>query len=60
VRLKPLFEPAHYQLQAAYRAVGRSDDADREARIYRALKEKSRNITLPPPRPPVANPPVSN
>jgi superkiller protein 3 len=60
VRLKPLFEPAHYQLQAAYRAVGRSDDADREARIYRALKEKSRNITLPPPRPPTANPPASN
>ena len=51
VRLKPQFEPAHYQLQAAYRAVGRSDDADREARIYRALKEKSRNITLPAPRP---------
>ncbi len=56
VRLKPSFEPAHYQLQAAYRAVGRSVDADREARIYRALKEKSRNITLPPPRPPTANP----
>jgi len=51
VRLKPLFEPAHYQLQAAYRAVGRHVDADREAKIYRALKEKSRNITLPPPRP---------
>jgi tetratricopeptide (TPR) repeat protein len=56
VRLKPQFEPAHYQLQAAYRAVGRSNDADREARIYRALKEKSRNITLPAPRP-AANPP---
>lgn len=55
VRLKPQFEPAHYQLQAAYRAVGRSDEADREARIYRALKEKSRNITLPAPRP-VASP----
>ncbi len=55
VRLKPQFEPAHYQLQAAYRAVGRSEDADREARIYRALKEKSRNITLPAPRP-AANP----
>ena len=52
VRLKPQFEPAHYQLQSAYRAVGRKDDADREARIYRALKAKSRNITLPPPRQP--------
>jgi tetratricopeptide (TPR) repeat protein len=50
VRLKPQFEPAHYQLQSAYRAVGRKDDADREAQIYRALKAKSRNITLPPPR----------
>lgn len=50
VRLKPQFEPAHYQLQSAYRAVGRTDDADREARVYRALKAKNRNITLPPPR----------
>jgi tetratricopeptide (TPR) repeat protein len=50
VRLKPEFEPAHYQLQSAYRAVGRKEDADREANVYRALKAKSRNITLPPPR----------
>jgi tetratricopeptide (TPR) repeat protein len=50
VRLKPLFEPGHYQLQSAYRAVGRKEDADREARIYKELKAKSRNITLPPPR----------
>jgi tetratricopeptide (TPR) repeat protein len=49
VRLKPQFEPAHYQLQSAYRTVGRKEDADREAKVYRALKEKSRNITLPPP-----------
>jgi len=60
VRLKPQFEPAHYQLQAAYRAVGRSDDADREAKIYRALKEKSRNITLPAPRSSTADPPASD
>jgi tetratricopeptide (TPR) repeat protein len=60
VRLKPSFEPAHYQLQAAYRAVGRSEDADREARIYRALKEKSRNITLPPPGPSTSNPHASD
>jgi tetratricopeptide (TPR) repeat protein len=50
-RLKPQFEPAHYQLQSAYRAVGRKDDADREAQVYRALKAKSRNITLPAPHP---------
>ena len=49
-RLKPAFEPVHYQLQAAYRAAGRKEDADREAKIYRELKAKSRNITLPPPR----------
>jgi len=49
-RLKPSFEPVHYQLQAAYRAAGRLEDADREAKIYRELKAKSRNITLPPPR----------
>jgi predicted Zn-dependent protease len=48
-RLKPQLEPVHYQLQAAYRAVGRKEDADREARIYRQMKAKSRNITLPPP-----------
>ena len=50
VRLKPQFEPAHYQLQLVYRALGRKEDADREAKTYRALKAKSRNITLPPPR----------
>ena len=60
VRLKPGFEPAHYQLQSAYRIVGRSDDADREARIYRALKTKSRNITLPPPRKPAHETPSSD
>lgn len=49
-RLKPAFEPVHYQLQSAYRAVGRKEDADREAKTYRELKAKSRNITLPPPR----------
>ena len=49
-RLKPQFEPVHYQLQSAYRASGRTEDADREAKIYRELKTKSRNITLPPPR----------
>ena len=57
VRLKPDFEPAHYQLQSAYRALGRREDADREASIYRALKAKSRNITLPPPRQPSSGSP---
>ena len=56
VRLKPQFEPAHYQLQSAYRTLGRKEDADREANIYRALKAKSRNIPLPPPRQPQSAP----
>ena len=51
-RLRPQFEPVHYQLQSAYRAAGRKEDADREARIYKELKAKSRNITLPPLREP--------
>jgi tetratricopeptide (TPR) repeat protein len=59
VRLKPEFEPAHYQLQSAYRAVGRKEDADREATVYRAMKAKSRNITLPPPRTLDATAPLS-
>jgi tetratricopeptide (TPR) repeat protein len=48
-RLKPDFEAVHYQLQAAYRGVGRREDADREAKIYRDMKAKSRAIKLPPP-----------
>lgn len=55
-RLKPGLDAVHYQLQAAYRSVGRKVDADREANIYRAMKAKSRDITLPPPRP-VSGPP---
>lgn len=50
-RLKPGLDAVHYQLQSAYRSVGRKADAEREANIYRAMKAKSRNITLPPPRP---------
>jgi tetratricopeptide (TPR) repeat protein len=56
VRLRPEFAPGHYQLQSAYRELGRKDDANREAKIYRALKAKSRNITLPPPREPKPGP----
>jgi len=49
-RLKPDLDAVHYQLQSAYRSVGRKADADREANIYRAMKSKSRNISLPAPR----------
>jgi tetratricopeptide (TPR) repeat protein len=58
-RLKPELDAVHYQLQSAYRSVGRQADADREANIYRAMKAKSRNITLPPPRPEPSPPPQS-
>ena len=58
-RLKPGLDAVHYQLQSAYRSVGRKADADREANIYRDMKAKSRNITLPPPRPESASPPQS-
>ena len=58
-RLKPELDAVHYQLQSAYRSVGRKADADREANIYRAMKAKSRNITLPPPRLEPSPPPQS-
>jgi tetratricopeptide (TPR) repeat protein len=41
-RLMPQTDYVHYQLQAAYRKLGRSADADRELEIYKALKAKSR------------------
>ena len=34
----------HYQLQAAYRKVGRTEDADREARLYREIKARRRDL----------------
>ena len=37
----------HYQLQAAYRKKGRNEDAERELKIYRELKAKSRELKLP-------------
>ncbi len=39
----------HYQLQAAYRKVGRTADADREARLYREIKARRRDLPSPPP-----------
>ncbi|MGA3081587.1 MAG: tetratricopeptide repeat protein [Terracidiphilus sp.] len=41
-RLSPQTDYMHYQLQAAYRKLGRSADADRELEIYKGLKAKSR------------------
>jgi len=37
----------HYQLQAAYRKAGRIEDADRELRLYKDIKSRSREVTLP-------------
>ncbi len=52
VRLTPASAFAHYQLQAAYRHVGRSADADREAAIYRDLKARKREqAVIPMPEP---------
>jgi predicted Zn-dependent protease len=47
VRLDPSREFIHYQLQAAYRKKGRTEDAERELKIYRELKAKSRERKLP-------------
>ncbi len=58
-RLKPGLDAVHYQLQSAYRTVGRKTDAEREANIYRAMKAKSRNISLPAPRQEQGAPPQS-
>jgi tetratricopeptide (TPR) repeat protein len=48
VRLTPTSAFAHYQLQAAYRRVGRTADADREAAIYRDLKSRKREESVIP------------
>ena len=37
----------HYQLQAAYRKIGRISDADREARLYREIKARRRDLPTP-------------
>jgi tetratricopeptide (TPR) repeat protein len=41
-RLMPQTDYVHYQLQAAYRKLGRGTDADRELEIYKNLKARSR------------------
>lgn len=41
-RLSPKKDYIHYQLQAAYRKLGRTEDADRELAIYKDMKAKSR------------------
>jgi Flp pilus assembly protein TadD len=41
-RLSPQTDYMHYQLQAAFRKLGRDADADRELEIYKGIKAKSR------------------
>jgi len=49
VRALPQTDYVHYQLQSAYRKESRSTDADRELQIYRELKGKNRELTVPHP-----------
>jgi tetratricopeptide (TPR) repeat protein len=48
-RLSPQVDYVHYQLQAAYRKESRIADADRELELYKELKAKSRERTVPQP-----------
>jgi tetratricopeptide (TPR) repeat protein len=45
----PQTDYVHYQLQAAYRKESRTADADRELQIYKELKAKNRELTIPRP-----------
>jgi tetratricopeptide (TPR) repeat protein len=47
VALDPTKEFIHFQLQAAYRKKGRTEEAERELKIYRELKAKSRERKVP-------------
>jgi len=44
----------HFQLQAAYRKLGRTADAERELKLYREIKARNREQTLPMPGNPSA------
>jgi len=48
-RALPGADYVHYQLQAAYRKAARVEDADRELQIYKELKAKNRELTIPRP-----------
>jgi predicted Zn-dependent protease len=45
----PQSDYVHYQLQEAYRKESRTADADRELQIYKELKAKHREATVPRP-----------
>jgi tetratricopeptide (TPR) repeat protein len=48
-RLNPQLDYIHYQLQAAYRKDARLAEADRELKLYRDLKARNRQQTMPQP-----------
>lgn len=48
-KLNPQVDYVHYQLQAAYRKESRIAEADRELELYKELKAKSRESTVPQP-----------
>lgn len=48
-RALPRSDYVHYQLQAAYRKESRTAEADRELQIYKELKAKNRELTVPRP-----------
>jgi tetratricopeptide (TPR) repeat protein len=50
-KLDPERDYIHYQLQTAYRRLGRKEDADREAAVYKELKTRQREqATIPQPQ----------
>ena len=57
VQSDPKPDYIHYQLQAAYRKAGRTEDADRELKIYRDIKARSRegSAAKPTPEQPLSN-----
>jgi len=48
-RALPQSDYVHYQLQAAYRKESRIAEADRELQIYKELKARNRELTVPRP-----------
>jgi tetratricopeptide (TPR) repeat protein len=48
-RAMPQSDYVHYQLQVAYRKASRTAEADRELQIYKELKARNREATVPRP-----------
>jgi Tfp pilus assembly protein PilF len=48
-KLSPASDYTHYQLSMAYRHDSRNEDAEREMRVYEAMKEHRRGDHEPPP-----------